>query len=127
MYSIGSTYNIILHNSNDMKAWILFFIGTLAYFLYKYINRSKKTIGFKLGFWIQDNWPELVLSFIVDFAMALVFLDKTPAVDFSQITWIPVWLKARAVLQLFAFFLGYGGGLIVYNILKKKVKDVKAP
>jgi len=105
------------------KAWFLFFLGTLAYFLYKYINRSKKTIGFKIGFWFKDNWPELVLSFVVDFGMALVFLDKTPAIDFSQIAWIPAWLKARAVLQLFAFFLGYGGGLVVYNILKKKVKD----
>lgn len=107
------------------KAWILFFIGTLAYFLYKYISRSKKTIGFSLMFWLKDNWPELVLAFVVDFAMALIFLDKTPAIDFSQVEWIPTWLKARAALQLFAFFLGYGGGSIVYNILKKKVKDVK--
>ena len=108
-----------------IKLWFLFFFGTLAYFLYKYINRSKKTIGFSLKFWFKDNLPELALSFIVDFAMALVFLDKTPSIDFSQVAWIPVWLKSGAVMQLFAFFLGYGGGLIVYNILKKKVKDSK--
>lgn len=103
--------------------WILFFIGTLAYFLYKYINRSKKTIGFSLKYWARDNWAELTLAFIVDFGMALIFLDK--AIDFSQVTWIPTWLNPDGALQLFAFFLGYGGGVIVYNILKKKVKDAK--
>jgi hypothetical protein len=106
-----------------MKVWILFFIGTLAYFLYKYINRSRKTIGFSLKYWARDNWAELTLAFIVDFGMALVFLDK--AIDFEQVSWIPAWLSSDGALQLFAFFLGYGGGVIVYNILKKKVKDAK--
>jgi len=108
-----------------MKVWILFFIGTLAYFLYKYINRSKKTIGFSLKYWARDNWAELTLAFIVDFAMALIFLDSTSAIDFTQVTSIPPWLSSDGALQLFAFFLGYGGGVIVYNILKKKVKDAK--
>ena len=108
-----------------MKAWILFFIGTLAYFLWKYINRSKKTIGFNPIFWLKDNWPELSLSFIVDFGIAFAFLSETQNIDFAKIAWIPDWLPEGLIIKLFAFFLGYGGGLIVYNILKKKVKDAK--
>lgn len=108
-----------------MKIWILFFLGTLAYFLYKYINRSKRTVGFSIGYWIRDNWSELALAFIVDFAMALIFLGKTSSIDFSQISWIPSWINSTGALQLFAFFLGYGGGVLVYNIIKKKVKDSK--
>ena len=125
-FGIDFNINFFVYNNREvMKAWFLFFLGTLAYFLWKWIKRSKKTVGFSIKFWLKDNWSELVLSFVVDFAMALVFLDKTPAIDFEQIAWIPVWLKSGAVLQLFAFFLGYGGGLIVYNMLKKKVKDAK--
>lgn len=105
--------------------WIMFFLGTLAYFLYKFITRSKKTIAPTLKFWWKDNAPELLLSFVVDFAVALALIGEVGNFDPAKMTFIPEWLPFGFVVKLFFFFIGYGGGLLVYNILQKKVKDVK--
>jgi len=107
-----------------MKAWFLFFIGTLAYFLYKYINRGSKQSSFSIVFWLKDNWPELVLSFLFDLAAVLILLDPNTAIDLAKITWMPAWLSFSA--ELFgAFFFGFGGGVIIYAVFKKKIKYSK--
>jgi len=74
---------------------------------------------------VRDNWPALVLTFLIDFGIVFAFLDEAVNIDFSLINWIPDWLPEGLIIKLFALFLGYGGGVIVYNIIKKKVKDVK--
>lgn len=38
-----------------MKNWVLFFLGTLAYFLYRFIKRKEKRPDFSIHFWIEDN------------------------------------------------------------------------
>jgi len=104
-----------------MKNWVLFFLGTLAYFLYRFIKRKDKRPDFSLHFWIEDNWPELLFAFIFDLAAMLILLDSDTAIDLSQIAWFPLWLDLPVKLAG-SFILGYGGGLAVYNIFKKKVK-----
>lgn len=103
----------------------MFFLGTLAYFLYKFLTRGKKTIAPNLGFWWKDNWPELLLSFIIDFAVALALVGEIGNLDPTKMTFIPEWIPFYFVVKLFFFFIGYGGGLVVYNVLQKKVKDAK--
>ena len=104
-----------------MKSWVLFFLGTLAYFLYKYINRSSKQSTLNIRFWIQDNWPELLFAFIFDLAAVLILLDPATAIDLTQVGWWPLWLSLP--IQLVGpFFVGYGGGLVVYKLFKKKVQ-----
>jgi hypothetical protein len=107
-----------------IKAWFLFFLGTLAFFLYKYINRSNKE-AFSIKFWIQDNWPELLLTFTFDLAAVVVFLDNSTVIDLTKIEWFPAWLSLPVNLVA-AFFMGYGGGAAIYKLLEKKVSDSKA-
>lgn len=78
-----------------------------------------------MSFWFKDNYPELALSFLVDFAVALALVGEINNFDLTKMTFIPEWLPVGFVIKLFFFFIGYGGGLVVYNLLQKKVKDAK--
>ena len=104
-----------------MKAWILFFLGTLGYFLYRYINRKEKATDFTFKFWIKDNWPELLLTFIFDLAAVIILLDPDTKIDLTKIEWFPKWLTMPVSLAG-SFLIGYGGGWAIYTIFKRKVK-----
>lgn len=43
-----------------IKAWFLFFLGTLYYFVQRFAKRQKKTIVFDFKYWLKDNLPEFV-------------------------------------------------------------------
>lgn len=102
-----------------MKSWVLFFLGTLAYFLSRYINRRKKNIDFDFNFWLKDNWPELTFAFIIDLAMVLIALDPDTNIDITGISWIPEWLTFPVKL-LVSFGIGFGGGAGVYAAFRNK-------
>lgn len=104
-----------------MKAWFLFFLGTLAYFFDRYLNRKDKNKPVSLVFWLKDNWQELAFAFIIDLAIVIVVLDPHTTIDITKIAWLPDWLGFSVNLIL-SFFVGYGGGLIVYSAFKKKAK-----
>ena len=102
-----------------IKAWVLFFLGTGAYFITRYGNKRNKSRDFDLKFWLNDNWPELSVAFIVDLAMTLLILDPATQIDMSGVAWWPQWLTLPIAAAI-AFFLGYGGGAIVYGAFKGK-------
>ncbi|MCU0379331.1 MAG: hypothetical protein MUC78_13840 [Bacteroidales bacterium] len=104
-----------------MKAWILFFIGTLAYFLNRYINRKEKKPGFDFKYWFKDNWPELLFTFLFDLAAIIILLDPDTVIDVTKLEWFPVWLVLPVKLAG-SFLLGFGGGWAVYTVFKKKAK-----
>lgn len=104
-----------------MKSWILFILGTLAYFLYKYITRRDKSKLPSPVFWLKDNWPELLFAFVFDLAVMLIFIDPKTEIDLSKIAWFPLWLVLPVKLAG-SFLIGYGGGLTVYAVFKRKVK-----
>ena len=109
-----------------MKSWVLFFLGTLAYFLYRYINRSDKSKEWSWKFWLNNNFPELALSFIIDLALAIIALDPETNIDITKIGWIPEWLTFPAKL-LASFGIGFGGGYGIYMAFKSKTdKKLKA-
>jgi hypothetical protein len=103
-----------------MKPWILFFIGTLAYFLYIYMNRSSKEKP-SWTYWLKDNYPELLFTFLFDLAAILILLDPETKIDLTKIEWFPSFL-VLPVRLVGSFLLGYGGGLAIYNLLKRKAK-----
>jgi len=106
-----------------MKAWFLFFIGTIAFFLYKYIKRGKKAEAFNMTFWFKDNWQELLLTFLFDFAAMLIVMDSGTSIDLTEvISFLPAGIVLSATLVV-AFFVGFGGGAAVYSMLKRKVKS----
>jgi len=83
-----------------MKSWLLFLLGALAYFFIRYANRTDKVKDFSIKFWWKDNMPELVASLVLPEGLVV---------------------SAKLVSSL-ACGLGLGAG--VYELFKKKVKDV---
>lgn len=103
-----------------MKPWILFFIGTLAYFVYRYMDRSNKEKP-SISFWWEDNWPELLFTFLFDLAAILILLDPDTKIDLTKIEWFPSWL-VLPVRLVGSFLLGFGGGLAIYEVFKRKAR-----
>lgn len=111
-----------------MKAWFLFLLGSLAYFLVRYGDDKKKmskmVADFDLGYWWRHNWNELVVMAIFDLAMVLVLFDPETGIDLTQISWIPPYLTFP-VKVVGAFLIGYGGGYSMYTLFKKKEKFLR--
>jgi hypothetical protein len=105
-----------------MTAWLLFIIGTLAYFLIRYIGRTDKTKSFDFGFWLKDNWAELGVSLLLDLAVMIILMQS----DTDITTWLNKYLpegvtvSAKLVVSLAC---GLGLGATIYAIFSKKVKD----
>ena len=108
-----------------MKAWILFFLGTLAYFLQRYMRSNSKVADFSPWFWIKDNWPELAFALVLDFSAMIILMDAGTIVDITElVAGLPVGLVMSSKL-LFSFAIGMGLGKGAYEVFKKKVKDSK--
>jgi hypothetical protein len=106
-----------------MKAWLLFVIGTLAYFDLRFINRKDKSV-FNIGFWLKDNWPELLFTFLLDLIAMIILMDA----DTNITAWLTTKLPDGLVLPsklVFSAFCGLGFGHIGYELIKKTVKKGK--
>jgi len=107
-----------------MKAWILFALGTLAYFLNRYSTRKDKS-SFSMKFWLRDNWAQLALAFILDLAAMILIMDAGTTVDVTNwLNKLPIGIVVSGKLLL-AFGCGFGLGWGAYLLLKRKTKEVK--
>jgi len=105
-----------------MKAWVLFALGTLAYFLNRYSNRTDKTIAPSFSFWMKDNWSQLLLAFIFDLAAMMLVMDAGTTVDVTNwLNQLPIGIVVPGKLLL-AFGCGFGLGAGAYELLKKRSK-----
>jgi len=105
-----------------MTAWLLFILGTLAYFLIRYAGRTDKRPDFDLGFWFKDNWPELTIALLLDLAVMIILMQSDTDITVWLGKYLPdgVVVSSKLILSL-ACGLGLGWG--IYEIFNKKVKD----
>jgi len=106
-----------------MKAWFLFLLGTLAYFDLRFIKRKDKS-NFDLKFWLKDNWPELVFTFILDLIVMIILMDSETSVTEWLNSKIPLGLVLPSKL-IFAALCGLGFGKIGYEMINRTVKKKK--
>jgi flagellar biosynthesis protein FliQ len=104
-----------------MKAWILFALGTLAYFLIRYSRRRNKLADFDFKFWLKDNWPELSVVLILDVAVMIIFMDADTNITEWLTTFLPKGIAVSAKLVT-ALACGLGLGKGVYEVFRKKLK-----
>jgi len=105
--------------------WILNGIGILIYFLNRYANRSKKTVGFNFKFWLRDNGPEAFTIILLDIALMILLLGEGTQVNFDDLfSKLPFGLQ-MAGEPFLAFLLGLGLSSLFYKVFKNKVKDAK--
>ena len=105
-----------------MTAWLLFIIGTLAYFLIRYNGRENKAPSLDLGFWFKDNWSELTVALLLDLAVMIILMQNDTNITDWLNKYLPegVTLSAKLVGSLAC---GLGLGAAIYAIFSKKVKD----
>jgi len=102
-----------------MKAWLVFFLGTLGYFAIKFKNRKDKAKEITLTFWWQDNWYQLLPAVILDLILMIIFMDA----DTDITVWLTGFLPAGLVLSAKlagAALCGLGLGWVAYEGFKKK-------
>lgn len=107
-----------------MKSWLLFLLGTLAYFLIRYSNRTDKVKDFNVKFWLKDNWPELALTFILDLIAMILLLDQDTNITEFLSKYLPMGLVVSSKLigaAACGLGIGYGG----YEFVKRKIKKAK--
>lgn len=103
-----------------MKAWILFFIGTLIYFLLRYNGRTDKTKEFNMKFWFQDNWPELTVTFLLDLLVMMILMDENTNIVGFLDSFLPIGIVVPAQLVIGAS-CGLGVGAGIYELFKNKL------
>jgi hypothetical protein len=106
-----------------MKAWLLFLLGTLAYFDLRFMKRKDKT-SFDVKFWIKDNWPELLFTFIIDLIAMIILMDADTNITAWLTTKLPDGLVLPAKL-LSAAACGLGLGYIGYEFVQRTIKKSK--
>lgn len=100
-------------------AIILNIIGIAICFLTKYSNRREQDKNFSLRFWINDNWPELVITLLFD--AALVLLVMVGDIQLNVTEFLPEWVASAGGLTI-SFLLGLGLAAGIYEIFKTKLK-----
>lgn len=106
-----------------MKAWLLFFLGTLAYFLIRYAGRTDKSKELDLKFWILDNWVQLTAGFILDLIAMILLTDTSINLEIWLSRYVPEGLVSLTMLAIPAacgLGLGWGAYEFLKIFLKKK-------
>ena len=101
-----------------LLAIILNIIGIAICFLTKYNNRRNQDKTFSLRFWINDNWPELIITLLFD--AALVLLVMVGDIQLNVQEFLPEWVASVGGLTI-SFLLGLGLAAGIYEIIKTKI------
>jgi len=101
---------------------ILNLLGIAICFLTKYGNRSDQSKPFSFGYWMKDNWNELLVTLLFDISVMILVMAGDIQIDMTQ--FLPEWAISTGSLTL-SFALGLGVAALIYEIFKKKVKAVK--
>ena len=108
-----------------MKAWLLFILGTLAYFFIRLMGRTDKDKSLDITFWFKDNWIQLGAAGILDLIAMIIFTD--PSINITgwlmTLSFIPQGLIGLIMLAIPAacgLGLGWGAYEFVKLFLKKK-------
>jgi hypothetical protein len=108
-----------------MKAWLLFILGTLAYFFIRLMGRTDKDKSLDIVFWFKDNWIQMGGAVILDLIAMIIFTD--PSINITgwllTLSFIPQGLIGLTMLAIPAacgLGLGWGAYEFIKLFLKKK-------
>lgn len=99
---------------------LLNFLGIMIYFLNRFTNRKRKDKSFSPLFWLKDNWSELTVILLVDASLMILLITNDISIELAN--FIPSWLVKPGDLTI-AWVLGLGLSSLVYNIIRKRIRD----
>lgn len=97
--------------------WLVAFLGIIASFIVKFINRRDKTKEPDIVYWIKDNYYECAVSFI--FMVILMIIGSKTEFDEEAILSNIPFVKALPFDLLFAAVAGYFNNVLWYAVIKK--------
>jgi hypothetical protein len=107
-----------------LETLILNIIGILIYFINRFANRTKKTVGFSFTFWLKDNWPELSSTLLFDAALMILLLQKDTMINLDALIaeYVPFIGLQVAVKPVMGLLIGLILAKGFYELFKSKVK-----
>ncbi len=97
--------------------WLVAFLGIIASFIVKFINRRDKTKEPDIVYWIKDNYYECAVSFIF-MVILMIIGSKTKFDEEAILSKIP-FVKSLPFDLLFAAVAGYFNNVLWYAVIKK--------
>lgn len=102
--------------------WIIAFLSILLSFFVKFINRTDKTKEPDPIFWVKDNYPEMIVSFLSMIILLIIagqikYDESKLTENYPFITSLPIDLIAAAII-------GYLNNTLWYKVVgmgKKKL------
>jgi hypothetical protein len=105
-----------------MIDWILCAIGIAIYFINRYANRTVKTTGFSVKFWIKDNFPELSTTILLNIALMIIIHQPGSEASFDKLFESLPFSLHLAAMPLLSFLIGLGLSAVFYRLFKEKAK-----
>lgn len=105
-----------------MIDYILCAIGIAIYFINRYANRTVKTVGFSVKFWIKDNFPELSTTLLLNIALMIIIHQPGSEASFDKLFESLPFSLHLAAMPLLSFLIGLGLSAVFYRLFKEKTK-----
>ena len=102
---------------------ILNVIGILIFFFARLQGRDKSQ-KFSAGFWLKDNWEQLICVTLIDVALMLLVIGGGLEFNFEKLTWLPDGVQLAGDLAL-CFLVGLVFAWAGYVGYKKTFLDKK--
>ncbi|MGE5457301.1 MAG: hypothetical protein ACM3RX_03000, partial [Methanococcaceae archaeon] len=96
--------------------YLLNFLAVIVFFINRYFFRKKKT-DFDWHFWIQDNWPELSMTLLLN--LIFMIMLHLPEAD-AGLAKLPEWIMLFGKPGI-SIALGLGLSWGAYELFKRKV------
>lgn len=104
--------------------WLLNFISIIIFFINRFFFRKQRTVSFDWKFWIIDNWPEVVMTILLNLIfMILISLKETTSALENLPAWI-AWIYFFGKPGL-SIALGLGLSWAAYSLFNRKIKDIR--
>jgi len=100
-----------------MLVWLVAILGILLSFFVKYSNRTVKEKTWSLGFWIKDNYPEMIIS-LLSMVILIIIFQKSTFTDQVFTEKLP-WITSLPMDLVVAALSGYLNNTIWYSLVKK--------
>ena len=100
-----------------MLVWFMALAGIASSFFLKYANRTSQKKSWSLGFWVKDNYPEMIVSFLSMIMLVIIF-QRTTFNDTVILEKLP-WITSLPMDLVSAALAGYLNNTIWYAIVKR--------
>lgn len=105
--------------------WLLNGIGILIFFINRFKRRTHKTEKFSFKYWITDNFQEMATTLLLNLALMIILQITIKDGTLETIlVKLPDWVTILGVPGI-CFGLGSGLSWLLYELFRKKIKDVK--